>query len=170
MPKRECGSCTACCTLMQVPELPKPAGVSCGNLCGKGCGIYEKRPGSCKAFQCLWLSGDIDIEGDPEFMRPDKFGLMFSPMYGTAFGDLMAAWEVWPGASREAGPRQIIESLSANESLILMKQGNRTIVGPPHEVDRVHRIMEEINTREGLPVPPKPRIRRIGGGQELFPR
>lgn len=56
---RECGSCSLCCKLLKVPELGKGVGW-CGHwVKGQGCGIYEERPGSCRAFSCGWLRGDL---------------------------------------------------------------------------------------------------------------
>lgn len=69
---RECGSCTACCTHVQVSELNKPAGVPCRHLCG-GCGIYATRPTACRAFQCSWLGGTFPL---PEWARPDVVGAL----------------------------------------------------------------------------------------------
>jgi hypothetical protein len=68
---RECGECTACCTVTHVPELQKPIRVTC-NHCKAGCSIYEDRPASCRAYACAWLQGDLK-----EDMRPDKIGVMF---------------------------------------------------------------------------------------------
>ena len=52
MSKRKCGACTLCCTALAVPELDKPNGVPCKHLTPEGCGIYEDRPPSCRAFEC----------------------------------------------------------------------------------------------------------------------
>lgn len=63
---RECGQCTACCKVMIVPELNKPANFLCQYADG-GCKIYEHRPPTCKDWQCLWIEGQF-----PESERPDK--------------------------------------------------------------------------------------------------
>lgn len=65
---RACGLCSECCTNLKVPELDKPAGEPCIHLvAGKGCGIYEDRPQSCRDFSCLWLQGVGDFT-----VRPDR--------------------------------------------------------------------------------------------------
>ena len=57
VPGRSCGTCTLCCKLMKVSELDKPSGTWCKHVVqGKGCGIYETRPQSCRAFLCGYLS------------------------------------------------------------------------------------------------------------------
>lgn len=71
-PERRCGTCTACCTIMAVPDLDaggKAAGVKCGHVCSRGCRIYERRPQSCRDFACLWKQGLM-----PSGMRPDHLG------------------------------------------------------------------------------------------------
>src|SRR4051794_3985517 len=47
VPGRACGSCMMCCKVPYIKEFEKPAGVWCKHaVAGKGCGIYESRPGS----------------------------------------------------------------------------------------------------------------------------
>jgi hypothetical protein len=69
---RGCDGCTACCKIMQVRELDKPASTWCRHCrVGAGCSIYETRPESCRTFECVWLqtqSGEAPLA--PE-LRPD---------------------------------------------------------------------------------------------------
>ena len=68
-PGRECGSCSMCCKLLGIEELAKPSGVWCKHVAqGKGCTIYDQRPGSCSSFNCYWL---YDANLGPEW-KPDK--------------------------------------------------------------------------------------------------
>lgn len=56
---RECDGCTMCCKVMRVPELPKEINVWCTHcVLGKGCGIYETRPESCREFHCMYLTNE----------------------------------------------------------------------------------------------------------------
>ena len=66
-----CGDCTACCTVLSVPEINKDAGVKCDKLCNKGCSIYKDRPDSCKHIKCAYL-----LSPWREEWRPDKSGLL----------------------------------------------------------------------------------------------
>ena len=67
---RECGGCTACCEVLDIPRLAKPAGVRCHNLTDQGCGIYDRRPMTpCRDFACAWLQGFLEDDD-----RPDKSG------------------------------------------------------------------------------------------------
>jgi hypothetical protein len=56
-----------------VDELAKRGGTPCRELRAlpdaPGCGIHASRPGVCRAYQCLWLTGAFE-EGD----RPDRLG------------------------------------------------------------------------------------------------
>ena len=64
-----------CCKLMAVHELGKGVGQWCGHIKrGAGCGIYEDRPASCRAFHCEWLTD----ETVPEGWRPDKTKFLIS--------------------------------------------------------------------------------------------
>ena len=72
---RGCGTCTACCTVLDVPELDKPEGVPCQHLTDQGCGIYEDRPEACRNFKCGYL---LRIDDWPTRMRPDQSGFMIA--------------------------------------------------------------------------------------------
>jgi hypothetical protein len=70
---RECGSCTACCELLEVIELKKPRGVLCQHCTiGKGCAIHETRPEVCRDYECGWLAHDYI----PDELRPDRCGFI----------------------------------------------------------------------------------------------
>lgn len=67
-PGRDCGTCTLCCKVFDVPALSKPAGQWCGHCRpGRGCGIHETRPDHCRSFHCLWMTeGWLGPEWKPE--------------------------------------------------------------------------------------------------------
>ena len=75
---RDCGSCTLCCKVFEVPSLNKPVGKWCAHCKpGKGCGIHDTRPEHCRAFYCAWMTEDWL---GPEW-KPDraKFVLTIDP-------------------------------------------------------------------------------------------
>lgn len=77
----DCGTCTACCRLLGIKELAKPAGKWCSHCAiGKGCTIYETRPESCRVYSCMWLSSQSLPEGNqwPAALRPDKSKVVFT--------------------------------------------------------------------------------------------
>ena len=58
-PGRDCGSCTMCCKVFEVPSLEKPMGQWCRHCVqGRGCGIHATRPEHCRSFHCLWMTQD----------------------------------------------------------------------------------------------------------------
>lgn len=68
--ERSCGECSACCSVLRVDELAKPAGRDCVHQRSTGgCGIHVRRPPICRAYHCLWLQGGLE---DDE--RPDRTG------------------------------------------------------------------------------------------------
>ena len=71
--QRSCDECTACCTTCAVVELGKPLNTPCPHVTARGCGIYDSRPGSCRAYDCAWLQGHL-----PEKYRPDRCGIVFT--------------------------------------------------------------------------------------------
>jgi hypothetical protein len=59
-PGRSCGRCSACCKLLHVIELDKPANKWCEHCRpgAGGCSIYETRPQICRSFACGWLMSE----------------------------------------------------------------------------------------------------------------
>ncbi len=54
---RSCAGCSLCCWLPAIPELNKPSQILCTNwAAGVGCTIYETRPGTCRKFECVYLT------------------------------------------------------------------------------------------------------------------
>lgn len=55
IPGRECGTCTLCCKVYNIPEIGKVAGKWCQHCTpGKGCGIHQSLPSQCATFNCMW--------------------------------------------------------------------------------------------------------------------
>lgn len=76
VPERGCGSCVACCDILNIdePELQKPANVLCRHNTGSSCGIYADRPNVCRTYFCLWRR----MPELPDECRPDRLGIVFS--------------------------------------------------------------------------------------------
>jgi Fe-S-cluster containining protein len=106
---RACGPCTLCCTLLRVDELRKLGGVPCPALRrapeAPGCSIHATRPGVCRAYACLWLSGGLE-EGD----RPDLLGAILD-VATEGLVTRLRVHEATPGAyERSARLREIVEA------------------------------------------------------------
>ena len=107
---RVCGNCTACCTVLNISELNKPAHTPCPSLCtvGHGCSLYgqperDDEPHTiCRTYECLWLSNPRpDLEMLRPEDRPDITGVLLQvtniPI--EKFGaSVITAHELYPGA------------------------------------------------------------------------
>ena len=149
-PIRECGSCSACCTVIGVPEFAKGTYEACKHLCETGCGIYAERPGSCRRFECQWLRGVLEVDGSVDTaLRPDSCGVILDYLPESAFGAVFVAWEVEPGASASGHARDIIEGLAERFLVLVMTRdldggkgpGDRRFVGPHHLVSQASDVM-----------------------------
>lgn len=149
--RRECGSCTACCTVFDVSELEKGMFETCKHVCEVGCAIYEDRPEPCRAFRCQWLRGLLEVDGtiDPA-LRPDACGVVFDFQPQTPYGAVYTAWEFEPGASGRNPASGIIEGLRGQFLVMVVTRspdgergiGERRFVGPPDLVKRAVEAME----------------------------
>jgi hypothetical protein len=99
-----CGSCTACCRVFAIAEMPeKKAGDWCTHCTiGKGCKIYEERPPTCFDFECLWLASQKRENPDERLaasLRPDRCKVVFAPstnpniMSATTMPGAKLAWQ-----------------------------------------------------------------------------
>jgi len=93
---RECGGCTACCTVQGIVELDLPEGVACPHECAAGCAIYAKRPQSCRDYECIWTKGF----GDDEH-RPDRLGVVIDEREFEGKRNFLVK-ELRPGAAQAA--------------------------------------------------------------------
>ncbi|MBR0776538.1 YkgJ family cysteine cluster protein [Bradyrhizobium diazoefficiens] len=63
---RQCGTCNACCDILEVAAVDKPVNQLCRHWqTGTGCTIYARRPQMCRSFVCAWLQGHLDEEWFP---------------------------------------------------------------------------------------------------------
>lgn len=92
---RACAGCDACCTVMQIEELDKPAGVRCRHLSGGGCGIWGAHPQPCKTYVCLWRLSDDILPAD---LFPAKSGFVLS-VHSMTVWPAMVTLSLIPGAA-----------------------------------------------------------------------
>jgi len=106
---RECGECTECCTMLEIPALKKPKKTRCSLLkddC-RGCGDYENRPQDCRGFQCAWSENML-----PTDHRPDKTGIMVYHV-DSYMGRTMFVTETREGAFKNSSvQKEMIVSLA----------------------------------------------------------
>ncbi len=136
MSSRQCGSCSLCCKVLDVPAVYKPAGQWCRHFkAGAGCSIHQLRPKPCRDFACLWLKDS----GLDDAWKPStaKFVLADSPE-----GDALLihvdpnqknAWRLEPyhRVLRQLADRLMRE----NKLLIVMEPKRRFAVTPDREIE-----------------------------------
>jgi hypothetical protein len=132
---RECGDCSLCCKLMNVPELDKPCNVWCRHVVkGKGCGIHATRPEVCRGFYCRWMQ---DPALGPEW-KPSRSKMVLAH-HGedrlTVHVDPGAtgAWRKEPYLSRLVAMARI--GLGNNGILKIVENGRTLVLLPPRVVD-----------------------------------
>ena len=91
---------SACCTVLAIAELQKPARWACSHLACDHCGIYDQRPQSCRDFNCAWLKRR-HRRGTNRFASRKQAGgcNSFDFFYSTvANRERFIAFELWNGA------------------------------------------------------------------------
>jgi hypothetical protein len=127
---RICGECTACCTVLGVVELNKPAYTTCRHDCGR-CAIYESRPKTCRIWSCGWLLSHI--EGD-ERRRPDRLGLLFN-REALDGKPITVVYEVWPDAATHSNNAFLLRKMSQQMPIVLRAYQTRkcTVITPDRQ-------------------------------------
>lgn len=133
--KRTCGGCTACCTVMGVAELDKPAWQPCAHECAEGCAVYTTRPQSCAEYSCLWLLDPQNLFRNME--RPDRVGVVLdisdqdSPVTEHLGQQAVLAREVRSGAFDESAAKAMLDRLEKRVVVVrLTPDGVRRLRGP----------------------------------------
>lgn len=167
MTEREgCGSCTMCCKLMGVADLPKPKpnGVWCEHCAiGKGCKIYEERPNSCRIYECLWLMSQKQAHPMHPQMRPDRSKVIMSVTNPSDSGQQLLTVHVDPGKPNAWREEPIYSYFCG-----IAKQGVRLIIGAGINQRRrtvlsYNKISQQIEESEGIADPPAE-----DGSQQVF--
>jgi hypothetical protein len=82
----ECGECTLCCKLIDIPWMKSPPLEYCSKcIPGKGCGIWDNVPKDCKEYECAYRQMDnISI-----MLRPDNCHMIFEKLTEDIFLGLL---------------------------------------------------------------------------------
>ncbi len=143
VPGRECGSCTMCCKVLAIPEMPKAAGVWCAKAVpGKGCGIYENRPQGCRTFYCHWMT---NRNWGPEW-KPERAKFVLHAGTGGAGGKLMilSVDPSFPNGWTKSPYFETIKSWAkdgaAERRLVLVQIGSRHIAVLPDRIIEIGKL------------------------------
>jgi len=128
---RACGSCSLCCRVLRVDEIGKLGGDPCIHQRDSGgCGIHPTRPGVCRAYRCLWLSGGLRASD-----RPDRLGAVLD-LVNEGSGALLAIRQAEPGAlDRSDRLREIAEEFRSSLPVRI------TDAADTLDADRPYRVM-----------------------------
>jgi hypothetical protein len=133
MSTRECGSCSLCCKVLDVPALYKPAGKWCKHFkAGEGCEIHQLRPKPCRDFSCLWLAEDW--LGDE--WKPSTAKFVMDWEYAgnclTIFTDHKApnAWKLEPYHSTL---KKLAFRFMAEDRIVMVAEASRRILVMPEQ-------------------------------------
>ncbi len=134
-PGRDCGTCTLCCKVYDVPVLAKPAGQWCKHCTpGRGCGIHETRPDHCRAFFCLWMT-DARL---PDGWKPERSKLVLSIDPRTRFLNVQVdpgSPNAWRGEPYLSQLRGFAKRMIAEERFVMVYVNrNATVILPDKEV------------------------------------
>lgn len=130
VPGKTCGTCTACCTVLGIPELKKPAWQQCSHLAtgadGVGCKIYAQRPSSCRKFICGWL---LDPNMGPD-LKPENCHVVFYQLNEQHIVGCCDANhpQAWRAPNVLAFVHQLARSLGPHRKVILNEKGQTWLV------------------------------------------
>ncbi len=136
MSKRECGSCSLCCKVLDVPAVYKPAGQWCKHFAaGTGCEIHQLRPKACREFACLWLKG----YGLGDEWKPSTAKFVMAEAYD---GDAILvhvdpkqknAWRAEPyyTALKQLAAKVMMD----NQLIMIVEPERRFVLTPDNEID-----------------------------------
>ena len=141
---RACGTCTACCTALGVLEIEKEPETPCKHMVADGCGIYARRPKSCREYSCFWRLGMMSPE-----RRPDRFGVVFDALDHLELegARVIFAREARAMAFDEPDVQRVMDGMAKTFVLVKIRGGIRTLVGPAE----LREVVEE-RLRRALPV------------------
>ncbi len=136
MSKRECGSCSLCCKVLDVPAVYKPAGQWCKHFAaGTGCEIHQLRPKACREFACLWLKG----YGLTDEWKPETAKFVMAEAYE---GDVIMVHvdpkqkNAWRAEPYYTALKQLAEKVMGDNQLIMIVEPSRRLVlTPDQELD-----------------------------------
>ena len=148
--RRTCDDCNECCFVLGVRELEKVPFCECKRdakhykgLRHIGCGRYEDRPDSCKAFSCMWLEG----LGAPEW-KPSKIGVVFEAVVTSRIGKFIQVSARSDAAVNTTlmhdAVNFYINVFGADAALVKLPGGVRRILGPPDKTAKLIEALEKL--------------------------
>ena len=121
-----CGTCTACCKVMHVRELEKPAHRWCPHCkIAQGCGIYESRPESCRVFECIWLQTQRGQKPLAHELRPDISRVVLTTTKDDRDGVVLNVSPDRPNAWKTGPIAKLVSEMLRDGITVLVKCGDK---------------------------------------------
>jgi hypothetical protein len=137
---KDCGKCSLCCKLIDVPGLAG-AGEWCPNckpgMSGGGCRIHDDRPSICLGYNCFWRA-----ESWPDKFRPDKCKVIFEALPGV-HTILISIDPSTPSAWKENNIQIVIDKLKSKGRPLVLKTKNGSEMFIPKGWDQ-QAVLKEI--------------------------
>jgi len=118
---RKCSPCSACCVVLGVNAIKKPAWERCKDQSELGCGIYSSRPKPCGDYQCKWLAGELEENERPDLVRlivDSGTTKLFSHTWGD---DALVVRETSPKSSETLKAKRLIHKLLGQDRVVFVK-------------------------------------------------
>ncbi len=142
---RQCGTCQACCSIVPVGALKKPAATRCEHQRFKsGCAIYARRPFECALWSCAWLAAWPEAAA---LRRPDRAGYVVDVLPDSVMlnGRELLVAQVWttPDDKRELPNDAGVQAFALEVAVrrrwgTLIRHGNERgtlLIAPPLSAD-----------------------------------
>lgn len=121
-----CDGCTACCKVMHVRELNKPAHQWCPHCkIGTGCGAYDTRPESCKVFECIWLQTQRGQKPLAHELRPDISHVVLTTTKDDRDGVVLNVSPDRPRAWQTGAMGKLVSEMLRDGITVLVKCGDK---------------------------------------------
>lgn len=145
---KECGECSLCCKLLELPNVSK-AGQWCphcmpGSKEG-GCTIHANRPSFCKGFHCFWRA-----ESWLDKYRPDRCDVIFEALPGV-YTILISINPSNPDAWKEKDILEVIFKLKNKGRPLVLKTINASEIFIPkgwNQQDVMNEIKSVMNLKK----------------------
>lgn len=135
---RDCGACALCCKLLEIREIGKPQAQWCPHCVNHArCGIYERRPGECRTFNCEWLlKPEIGDEWRPTRSKMVLFFLRDGDLDKLVVHVDPGAPLAWRNEPYYSQLKRWAENLAEHNGTVNIYARNRvTIVLPDDDID-----------------------------------
>ena len=133
---RDCGACGLCCKLLNVPDVNKPALMTCwwttvhGGCARQGEKSTAPELMACAQFKCLWLASqerELESERMPRHMRPDVTHVLMYPEPGGGTNIWIHVDPQYPTAWREPEIVHYLDGIVSRGGMVELVIGDQRV-------------------------------------------